>query len=127
MYALVRWYDPAPRLAQVHKRRRGDGADKPDVVSARDVLAEHGYTKLWWAKGHQLRGATVSEPQYTVIAMSSIVRREYVVPDFATWVAGSQPQFFYVSKAKWDRLPKDETTSVKYPMYPQHLIYSGNV
>ncbi len=63
-----------------------------------------------WAVQHG-RGAQagVKMPLYEVIALSSVARREYVVPDFATWdiVGKKEPQFFYVSKSKWERLPKD--------------------
>ncbi len=98
LLALVRWYDVVPA---------GTGVG----VGRRDVLASHDYVKLKWAV--QLgRGAAAARgiPDYQVVAMSSVVQRVYVVPDFATkWdvAGGKEPVFFYVSKSKWERLPKD--------------------
>lgn len=70
------------------------------------MLAINGYVKL---KPDTSAGG---RPKLQVVRLSTIVRREYIVPDFATWSEGQEPVYYYVSKSKWDRLPKDDSVVV---------------
>ena len=71
--ALVRWYEELQ-------------------PNNNDVLVRHGCKALKW---EQIQG----RPRYYVIPMSTILRRLYVVPNFANVGEGQ----FHVSVFKWDR------------------------
>ncbi len=80
---MVRWYKP-----------------KELTPGKRDVLVEHEFKKLTWVTGREA---------VPVVALSSIVRRVYIVPDFSTWSGAGEPQVFHLSKSKWDRMAKDDS------------------
>ena len=93
--AMVRWYDVVQQAAGPRAGRR-------------DVLAERGFIKLRWAT-EAARGSgwrSTMKPSYQVVGMSSIVRREYVVPCFATWqqLGSGDATYYYVLCMTWTAL-----------------------
>ena len=91
---MVRWYEEAP-------------------APVTDVLASAGYRRLRWEQRRAGPVAMRTHPVYGVVLLNSIARRQYIAPDFSTWVEGEDPSYFHVSLSKWDRMPKDDSQRVQ--------------
>jgi hypothetical protein len=83
--AFVRWYEEP-----LHRQP--------------DVLTKHKCVPLVWAKPIPIPGRPQAQEWYQIIAVATIVARQYIVPNFA-----EGPGHFYVSPFKWDRQPADKS------------------
>lgn len=75
-----------------------------------NVFGEHDalLLKIHARKTTLLEHAAPLFPCLQVISLDTIIRREYIVPDFAVLSRlNTEPKFFHVSAFKWNRPPTD--------------------
>jgi hypothetical protein len=98
-YAVVRWFDIVK------------GSD-------RDPLVEAGCTYLKWA------GTPQGDQWWQVIALDTVMRRVYIVPDFSKPKRNNEYEYWYVNVFKWDRTVPDKSGIDQHGMEAHDAVLS---